>query len=218
MRLTIDTYDGKVEAPTMRVRRRSRRPSRRGAIVSLGVALSLACAGCGSGAGGATTAAAKSQPIALTSPSIAGTGAQRVVSTIPVRYTCDGTNTTPSFRWGPVPSSTAELALFLLKVERSAPSANGSNSVQVAVEWAVAGLSPKIHAIAAGKLPHGTVTAGKRYSICPPKGGPVAYIFQLTAISRLLTVAPHFDATKLFQEAEGVTVGSGTFASSYKRA
>ncbi len=183
----------------------------------LGVALPVAFIGCGGGVP-ARTARAKVQPIALTSPSMTGGGARGAAPTIPVRYTCDGSDTTPSFRWGSVPPSTAELALFLFKVDRSTPAANGrSSSVQVSVEWAVAGLSPSIHAISAGRLPHGAVAAGKRYSICPPKGRPGTYIFQLNAISQRVPVAPRFDATSLFRELEGSTLASGTFASTYKR-
>lgn len=211
MRLTIGTYDGDGKA-----RPRTRRSARIGAIALLSVALSVACIGCGSGVP-ARTARARPQPIALTSPSMTGGGAQGAALTIPVRYTCDGTDTTPSFRWGPVPPGTAELALFLFKVERSTPTANGRSRVRVSVEWAAAGLSSSIHAIAAGKLPHGAVAAGKRYSICPPKGRPGTYIFQLNALSQRLPVAPRFDATRLFQEAEGSTVASGTLTSIYKR-
>jgi phosphatidylethanolamine-binding protein (PEBP) family uncharacterized protein len=146
-----------------------------------------------------------------------GVGSPKVAATIPVRYTCDGTDIPPSFRWGPVPPGTAELVLFLFKVDRSVPAANGRNSVQVSVEWAVAGMSPKIHTISAGKLPPGAVAASKRYSICPAKGSEGAYFFQLNAVSRRLAVGPRFDATSLFREVEGSTVGSGTFASTYKR-
>ena len=146
-----------------------------------------------------------------------GVGGRSAAPTIPVRYTCDGTDTTPSFRWGPVPPSTAELALFLLKIDRTVPGANGTSSVQASIEWAVAGLSPKIHTIPAGKLPPGAVAASKRYSICPAKGTPGAYFFQLNAVSHRLAVGPHFDATSLFREVEGSTLASGTFASTYKR-
>jgi phosphatidylethanolamine-binding protein (PEBP) family uncharacterized protein len=142
----------------------------------------------------------------------------RAPPTIPVRYTCDGSDTTPSFTWGPVPPSTAELALFMLKVESPTPSAGANSSVQVSVEWAVAGLSPSVHAIAAGKLPHGAVVAGKPYSICPPKRSSGTYIFQLSAVTRPLAVAQQLGPTGLFQEAEGSTVGSGAYTSIYKRA
>ena len=221
MRLTIGTYDGEtgVSALTglsaLRIGRRSRR-LRAGAIGSVSAALAIAGVGCGAG-GAATTARAKPQAIAFTSPALVGGRTPNSAPTIPVRYTCDGSDTTPSFRWGPVPPTTAELTLFLFKVGRSAPAANGSNRVEVSVEWAVAGLSPRIHAISAGKLPHGAVAASKRYSICPAKGNPGTYIFQLNALSHRLAVTPHFDATRLFQEAEGSTLASGTFASSYKR-
>jgi phosphatidylethanolamine-binding protein (PEBP) family uncharacterized protein len=181
-----------------------------------GLALSAACAGCG-GAVAAKTARSRPKPIALTSPSMAVAGVPGAVPKVPVRYTCDGSDTTPSFRWGPVPSGTAELALFMLKVNRSTPS-GGRGGVRVSVEWALAGLSPSTHAIPAGKLPPGAIAAGKPYTICPAKGSVGTYIFQLSAISQRLPVAPHFDPTRLFVEAEGSTVASGTFASLYKRA
>lgn len=198
----------------MRVRRPWGRALRRGAIVLPAVALLAVCAGCGSVA---TTASTKAQTIAFASPSIEGASTTGNRQTIPVRYTCDGTNTIPSFRWGPVPPGTAELALFLFKIDSAAPAANGGSSLQVSVEWAVAGLSPNIHAISAGKLPPGAVVASKPYSVCPAKGSPGSYLFQLNAISRRLPISPNFNATGLYKVAEGVTVASGTFASTYKR-
>jgi phosphatidylethanolamine-binding protein (PEBP) family uncharacterized protein len=219
MRLTIGTYDGGADVCTMRIRRDRGvrvRGVRMVALVSLSVALSIVCAGCGSGVG-ASTARARPKAIAFTSPALVPSGRPGRGPSIPVRYTCDGTNTTPSFRWGPVPPNTAELTLFLFKVGRSTPAGNGNTRVEVSVEWAIAGLSPRIHAIPAGKIPSGAVVAGKRYSICPAKGNPGTYIFQLNALSTRLGVRPHFDARALFQAAEGTTVASGTIASSYKR-
>lgn len=215
MRLEIDTYNREAGAPSARFPRRGR-SSRICAGVCLSVALAIAGVGCGGG-GGASTAAAKSRAIAFTSPSIANGSTPGRVQTIPVRYTCDGANTTPSFRWGAVPPNTAELALFLFRIARSVSVAGHSANAEVAVEWAVAGLSPSLHAISAGKLPDGAVAA-RRYSICPAKGSTGTYIFELNAVSRRLRVRPRFDATALFREAEGSTLGSGTFASVYKRA
>jgi phosphatidylethanolamine-binding protein (PEBP) family uncharacterized protein len=134
-----------------------------------------------------------------------------------VRYTCDGTDTTPSFKWGAVPANTASLALFLLKLGRSTPSGNGNVSVEVKLEWALAGLSPRIHEIPAGNPPRGAITSRKRYSICPRKGAVGTYLFQLNALSRTPAVGPHFDPNQLFNEAEGSTVASGNFTSTYKR-
>jgi phosphatidylethanolamine-binding protein (PEBP) family uncharacterized protein len=201
----------------MNVWRRSRSP-RLGAAISSSVVLvlALAFAGCGT-SGGAATAGSRQPQIAFTSPSMNVGQTQGGGLTIPVRYTCDGADTTPSFRWGAVPPNTAQLALFLFRLGRSTPTGNGNVRVEIKLEWALAGLSPKLHEIRAGKLPRGAVSARKPYSICPPKGKAASYLFQLNALSRPLAVGSHFDANKLLQAVEAPTVGSGTFTSSYKR-
>jgi phosphatidylethanolamine-binding protein (PEBP) family uncharacterized protein len=195
---------------------RRKRSLRRGLAVSLSVGLPVALAGCG-GNGGAATAGSQQAPIAFTSPSMAGGQAQGEGKTIPVRYTCDGSNTTPSFAWGVVPPNTAQLALFLFKLGRSTPTGNGNVRVEIKLEWAVGGLSSSIHRVPAGKLPRGAIPANGRYSICPPKGSAAAYLFQINALSHPLAVKPHFNAGKLLQESETATLASGTFTSSYKR-
>ncbi len=195
---------------------RRKRLLRRGIAVSLSVGLPLALTACG-GNGGAATAGSQQRPIAFTSPSMTGGRTQNEGKTIPVRYTCDGHNTTPSFVWGVVPSNTAQLALFFFKLGRSIPTGNGSFRVEIKLEWAVGGLSSSTHRVPAGRLPRGAVTAKGRYSICPPKGSAATYLFQISALSRALAVKPHFDANQLLQESETVTLASGTFTSSYKR-
>ncbi len=200
----------------MRVMSRSHSP-RSGTVVWLSFVLSLVFAGCGGSGGGAATAGVRPKAIAFVSPSMAGAGASGKAQTIPVRYTCDGSDTTPSFSWGAVPPNTAELALFLLTVARSTPAARGGSRVEVSVEWAVAGLSPATHAIPAGRLPPGAVVAGSRYSICPAKGNVGVYIFKLNALAHRLVFRSPLNANGLFQEAEGATVASGAFTSSYKR-
>ncbi len=213
MRSRIGTYDGGVCSRLTRVTCHAQL-LRGGAIVCSSLALCAVCVGCGTGVA-ARPAAAKRQRIALTSPSIVAGGRLQATPTVPVRYTCDGSDTTPSFAWGPVPSSAAELALFMLKVTSPTPSSGGG--VQVSVEWAVAGLSPSVHALAAGKLPQGAVVAGKPYSICPPKGSSGTYVFQLSAVAQPLAVAQQYGPAGLFQEAEGSTVAVGNFTSTYKR-
>jgi phosphatidylethanolamine-binding protein (PEBP) family uncharacterized protein len=217
MRFAIGTHHGQAWANAARAGRPTRSLCRV-VVVSLSVVLSATAAGCagGVGRGGASTGAATPQLIAFASPAIAGGRASGAGQTIPVRYTCDGTDTTPSFNWGQVPANTAELVLFLLKVGR-AVSTSGGGGVQATVEWAVAGLSPSLHAISAGKLPHGVVVASQRYSICPAKGDAGTYVFQIDALSNQIALEPSFNATRLFAAVEGVTVASGTFTSSYKR-
>lgn len=218
MRFAIGTHHGQTWANAARAGWPTRSLCRL-TVVSLSIVLSATAAGCAGGVdrGGASTAAASPKPIAFTSPAIAGGRASGTGQTIPVRYTCDGTDTTPSFNWGPVPADTAELALFLLKIGGAVSTSGSGGGAQAAVEWAVAGLSPNLHAISAGKLPHGTVAASPRYSICPAKGDVGTYVFQIEALSHQLAVEPSFNATRLFVAAEGVTVASGTFTSTYKR-
>jgi phosphatidylethanolamine-binding protein (PEBP) family uncharacterized protein len=212
MGLAIGTYDGEAVAHAVHARRRRR--SLRGGVVFLSSAvLSIALAGCGEGV--ATTPRAKPATIAFTSPSLSGRAAGPGGS-IPARYTCDGTDTIPSFKWGAVPPNTAAVALFLLKVERTKRAAGGGVSAEVKIEWAVAGLSPGVHEIPAGKLPQG-VAASSRYSICPTRGSAATYIFQLVAMSQRPELGPRFDATRLFQAAESSSLGGGTLTSSYKR-
>lgn len=201
----------------MRMRRWSSSPQS-GTVVLflLGVVVSLALGGCG-GSGVAATAGAGASVIPFTSPSIVGREATGSVSHIPVRYTCDGANTPPSFKWGRVPPSAASLVLFLFKVERTTPFSNGRVKEKVKIAWTVAGISPGIHEIPAGKLPRGAFLAGKRYSICPPRGSAATYVFQLVALSSRPVGGPHLDVNKLFKEAESSEVAAGFFSSSYKR-
>lgn len=189
----------------------------RGGAAVLSVVFALVFSACGSGGGTARTASRQAQ-IALTSPSMVNGRAPGQSQTIPVRYTCDGSNTTPAFRWGAVPPNTAQLVLFMFKLGRQTPTGNGRFRVEIDSEWAIADLPVGIHEVPAGKLPPGAVVAGKRYSICPPKGKAASYLFQINALSRRLAVRPHFSAVKLLQEVERPTVASGTFVSSYKRA
>jgi phosphatidylethanolamine-binding protein (PEBP) family uncharacterized protein len=197
--------------------RRQRRSPRQGAAAVLSIAaVGSAIAGCGSG-GGAASAGPRRSQIPFGSPSIVGNRASGKAPTIPARFTCDGANTLPPLTWGPVPPGTAELAVFIFKVQRSVPS-SGNGSVAVSVEWAVTGLSPKLHTISAGKLPHGAIVAGKRYSICPAKGQAGTYIFQVSALSRRVAAPLHVKPLRLLQESEGSTVGSGLFTSTYRRA
>jgi phosphatidylethanolamine-binding protein (PEBP) family uncharacterized protein len=202
----------------MRMRRWARSPQRGGAIVLLSaVALlaPLALGGCGDSGVAATPA--RSSTIAFMSPSFIGHEGTGAVPHIPVQYTCDGSNTTPSFRWGSVPSSTASLVLFLFKVGHTGSGSNGSVSAQIKLEWAIAGLSPRVHEIPAGKLPHGVFVANRRYTICPAKGSTGTYVFQLAALSSRPAVGPRFNAYKLFQEAKRLAVAAGAFKSRYKR-
>ena len=86
---------------------------------------------------------------------------------LPAEYTCDGKGTSPALRWQGVPPGTAELVLFAMNIQPV--------EGKLFFDWAVAGLSPELEEIEAGKLPKGAVVGrnsfGKTgYEICPEGG------------------------------------------------
>jgi phosphatidylethanolamine-binding protein (PEBP) family uncharacterized protein len=197
-----------------------------GAIGSAALLLAaIALAGCGSSASGnsssngaashPTTSAAsskKSTVIALTSSAITG-------NEIPARYTCDGANIAPPLKWGAVPAGIREVVLFALGHESKLPTST--------VEWALAGVKPEVHEIAAGQVPAGAfleeASHGKRsYSICPPKGKPTVFQFAVFAVPEGVTVTRSIAGGALFRNlAEGPpgdrAPASGGFSAIYTR-
>ncbi len=175
--------------------------------------LALTATGCGS----ATNTGRQTINIPFQSPAITGTA-------IPAKYTCDGKDISPPLEWGEVPAGINELALFALGLT---PSPEGKGST-ISIEWAVSGVNPSLHRIAAGHLPKGahvgSSTKGpRRYSICPPKGGPrKTYEFAVYAIPPSLKVAAGFKGLQLLGEvasSNSPTVASagGQFTVTYKR-
>jgi phosphatidylethanolamine-binding protein (PEBP) family uncharacterized protein len=83
------------------------------------------------------------------------------------RYTCQGGNVTPPLLWAGVPPHSAELLVFVRTILEG----------HVTTNWALAGLSPSLQKLEAGKLPSGAIVGrnslGKvGYSLCPsPSGG-----------------------------------------------
>jgi phosphatidylethanolamine-binding protein (PEBP) family uncharacterized protein len=156
-----------------------------GAVLLLALALA-GCAGTGSGSATESTVVVR-----LSSAALAG-------GEIPARYTCDGANIAPELRWGTVPSTVSEVVLFALGM--------GSfplNHVVSSVEWAMAGVNPQLHGLAAGELPPGAflvpASDGKRrYSICPPKGQTREYEFALYAMPAHVAVGRGIDGLGLF--------------------
>jgi len=110
---------------------------------------------------------------------------------IPKRFTCDGENVSPAFRWSELPEDTSELALFC-----DDPDSPGG----VFRHWAAWGIKPQ-----SGFLREGfgaeTLEPGFQQAIndfgepgyagpCPPKGdAPHHYHFRLCALSSPITEA-----------------------------
>ena len=171
----------------------------------------LALAGC------ASSSAPKAVTIPFKSPALLDTS-------LPALYTCDGKNISPPLEWGAVPSATRELAVFMLGLTPN----TAKSGFKTSVEWAIAGVNPALHRLAAGELPPGAhiglTNKGKRqpYSVCPPKGTTKRYQFALYAIPALVTIPARFAAAKVLEvianpeSAETANAG-GAFVASYTR-
>jgi phosphatidylethanolamine-binding protein (PEBP) family uncharacterized protein len=118
-------------------------------------------------------------------------------------------------RWGGVPSGTAELVLFILH-ERP-------HDQRLAIDWAVAALSPKLSGLAAGQLPGGAVVGRNSlgqngYSICPEKGWSQIYTVALFALPHALSVSTGFNALSLYKQIEPIVRVQGLTSARYTRA
>jgi hypothetical protein len=117
-------------------------------------------------------------------------------------------------RWSGLPHGTGELALFILNFQP----VHG----RFFFDWAVAGLSPKLHGLAAGELPPGAV-AGRNgfgrdgYSICPPKGGHETYAVKVIALPRKIPAQTGVDALTLYRDADSSATVLGLASVAYRR-
>jgi phosphatidylethanolamine-binding protein (PEBP) family uncharacterized protein len=183
-------------------------------------AAALALAGCGGAHTPSTPGPSRAQRItfngrqatlALASPTLASGG------TLPTAYTCDGADLSPPLAWGPLPAGTRELALFALAFE-------GTRSSSLTVEWALAGLSPAVHALAPGQLPRGAIVGRNgnghaSYTVCPARGTSTSYLFILYALPRPLAARPGFHGSALLSEINALPAAAfGALISSYTRA
>ena len=132
---------------------------------------------------------------------------------LPAEYTCDGKSTSPALRWQGVPQGTAELVLFAMNVQPV--------EGKLFFDWAVAGLSPELEEIEAGKLPKGAVAGrngfGKAgYEICP-EGAGETYVFTLFALPEKLSPSQGFEPMALRKAVAEASGSAGLLALSYTR-
>ncbi len=159
-----------------------RQPAMAVSLSALLVALALA--GCGSGSGAPQPSSAV---IPVKSPTISN-------SILPAEYTCDGRDVAPPLEWGSVPSKVGQLALIVVGIATNPI----THAVKFIPEWAVVGLNPALHKLAAGEVPPGA-TVGlasgakkRRYSLCPKPGTSMQYQFELYGMPSGLTASPNF--------------------------
>ncbi len=149
--------------------------------------------------------------MSLKSPAIIA--AQGSPGRLAATYTCDGTDSWPALSWGGIPDGSAELILYAMNVQPV--------EGQLFVDWAVAGLSPKLEEIGAGKLPQGAIIGtngfGKvGYSLCPEGGGEI-YMFALYALPQSLALKRGFDAREVRKQILDVSGNVGLLPAVYER-
>jgi phosphatidylethanolamine-binding protein (PEBP) family uncharacterized protein len=202
-------------------------------LISAAIAM-LVLAGCGSSGSGSTssttqasaTATSTSESTSSTTTTTSATSSEKVptidlplasstnLNPIAIRYTCDGSNISPPISWSQIPAHTAELDLFVF------------NFLPVGgklfADWALAGLSPTLHGLAAGQTPAGAIVGRNsfgqmRYSLCPPKGTNTRFAFLLYALPQRIPAKPGFNAEALREQALHSSEQAGLLAFSYKR-
>jgi phosphatidylethanolamine-binding protein (PEBP) family uncharacterized protein len=183
-----------------------------GATLLLAVVALAGCGASGSGTGSASSASAFGN-IQLASSAISGpaTGAP-----IPAKYTCDGKDIAPPLEWGTVPAGTKELAIVLISIGGGSAGA-GFNPV-----WAMAGVNPELHKLAAGEVPPGAFLGRNekgqtRYSLCPAKGASATYQFGVYSLRPSVTPSHGFEDNALIKEiASGPSATSATAGGGFR--
>lgn len=185
----------------------------RSALVAVGAAAVLAACASGQGPGpkAADALAAADVPatITVTSPAF-GNGAP-----LPTRFTCDGTNISPSLRWQNLPPATAELAIVA-----DDPDASGGTHVH----WIVVAIPPNATGAAedaipeAAKLTEQSENRARWQGPCPPKGGdPHTYRFTVYALGKTTGFS---SSTKMVKALDGIranAVAKGEIRATFQR-
>jgi hypothetical protein len=188
----------------------------RAVISSTMLLVAFAATGCG---GSSTTKPA----LATAAARVVFTSSAVVAHSLPARYTCDGKDIHPPLEWGAVPAGTRELLLLAVGLEPT-----GTGYYSSSVQWALAGVKPGLHRLAAGEEPPGTLVGldssgnAASYSVCPKKGVREQYEFILLAVPTAIKVRPRFPALSALagltrRGTAASAVGKGAFLASYRR-
>lgn len=140
--------------------------------------------------------------------------------TIPVQYTCDGNNVSPSLRWGNIPKDAQSLALICEIPD--APSG-------VFVHWLIFNLPPIVWDLpealpTTGPLEVSGASQGQNDfknigydGPCPPPGNFHRYVFRLYALDIELPLQEGATKHELARAMEGHILATGQLMGTYKR-
>lgn len=133
------------------------------------------------------------------------------------RYTCDGTDASPSLRWTDVPDGTAELVLIMEDLD---------GPEGVFVHWMVADLDPsELGALEEDSLPEGATVGVNDFGEsaykgpCPTHDDPVhQYRFTIVASGGSLGLTERFEVADLVSELESAPLlAKGVITAQYGR-
>ena len=138
---------------------------------------------------------------------------------IPVMYTCDGSNISPSLSWSAPPQGTASIAILVTD-----PDAPGGTFIH----WVAYDIPPGTREIPAGVpgktiLPAGSVQGtndmgrvGYR-GPCPPRGNPHHYHFTVYALDTTLSLSGKRDGRMLLEPLWDHILARGEIVGIYRR-
>jgi Raf kinase inhibitor-like YbhB/YbcL family protein len=163
-------------------------------------------------------------PDPVDAPAVAPTGSFQLFAPwadggpIDSRYSCDGSNVSPSFSWADVPDGTAELAVAFVD------ETNLSNG-QPFIHWIMAGIdaSQNTTSIGEGQVPVGATQALNFFGDiafagpCPNPGETNTYRLTLFALNQQLEVADGTPATELLDLINTVAVGTTSVTGTHTR-
>jgi Raf kinase inhibitor-like YbhB/YbcL family protein len=194
-------------------------PRRRRLAATVGAAVvALAAAACSSGPDSGSKAAdelfsADTIPASMT---VTSTGFDEG-GTLPERFTCDGTNISPSLRWENVPAGTAELALVV-----DDPDASSGTYVH----WVVVGIPASLTGLAEDSVPEGaretrqSEDRDRWRGPCPPGGkGAHTFRFSVYALGEALPKSVDGDTSlpSALDDIRERATGKGVLSATYAR-
>lgn len=148
---------------------------------------------------------------------------------MPVEYTADGRNVSPSLRWSGVPAAAKELAVVMTNEDHvwAVP------SPVPLMHWVIYGIRPTVTELAEGMpvqeiLPappelagafqaHTTFDANGYRGPQPPVGQTQRYRFRVLALDTQLDLPPGSPASQVWQALQGHIIGEGSLVVAYAR-
>jgi Raf kinase inhibitor-like YbhB/YbcL family protein len=140
---------------------------------------------------------------------------------IPTKYTCEGSDTSPPLTWSGVPAGAKSLALIVDDPDAPDPKA----PKMTWVHWVLYGLSPQTTSLGEGASK--SVPSGARDGLndwnktgyggpCPPIGRH-RYFFKLYALDTVLPDLRKPSKADLLKAMEGHVIGTGELVGTYQK-